>query len=135
MRTEESAAEHAAGRAASSSVADFVSPQEFGRYWKREYRNTRYFHVDRNWDDYAPAYRLGFHARDRYRGHRFDQIEGRIEAQWLRHAGASRLTWAEAREAARDAWYHVERALPIDFDTAAGPSPTATDRRSVRARR
>ena len=105
-----------AGAKAGDSVAEYVNPTEFDSYWHDEYTNRAYYDSSRSWDDYAPAYGLGYHARGAYRGRKFDDVSSDLEASWEKAKGKSRLAWNEARDAVRDGWHHVERALPGDFD-------------------
>ena len=104
------------GAKAGDSLAEFVNPTEFDDYWRKEYKNKPYYNANRKWDDYAPAYGLGYYARDRYRGNSFEDLDDKLEAAWEKAKGKSRLAWNEARDATRDGWHHVERALPGDFD-------------------
>ena len=104
------------GAKAGDAVAEFVNPTEFDDHWRNNFKSASYYNSDRNWDDYAPAYGLGYYARDSYRGNSFDDLDDKLEAAWDNTKGKSRLAWNEARDAVRDGWHHVERALPGDFD-------------------
>lgn len=104
------------GAKAGDAVAEYVNPTEFDDYWHHNYQSTDYYNKDRTWDDYAPAYGLGYYARDTYRGRRFDDLDDDLAATWEKTKDKSRLAWDEARDAVRDGWHHVERALPGDFD-------------------
>lgn len=104
------------GAKAGDSLAEFVNPTEYDDYWRKNYKNCSYYNSKYTWDDYAPAYGLGYHARDTYRGRRFDDLDNDLERTWEKAKGKSRLAWNEARDAVRDGWHHVERALPGDFD-------------------
>ncbi len=104
------------GAKAGDAIAEYVNPTEFDDYWRANYKSASYYNSDREWDDYAPAYGLGYYARDTYRGRRFDDLDDELEAKWNEIKGKSRLAWNDAREAVRDGWHHVERKLPGDFD-------------------
>ncbi|MBT8143001.1 MAG: hypothetical protein KJO88_11605, partial [Gammaproteobacteria bacterium] len=65
---------------------------------------------------YAPAYGLGYYARETYRGRKFEDIDDALEAKWDEVKGKSRLAYNDARDAVRDGWHYVERKLPGDFD-------------------
>lgn len=86
------------------------------RYWRENYASRPYVDRGAPYDTYAPAYRFGWESRDRYRGRAFDDAEQDLRRDWeTRHAGSS-LSWERAKEAVRDAWHRVERALPGDAD-------------------
>lgn len=105
-----------AGAKAGDSLAEAVNPTEFDDHWRNEYTSRPYYSDDYEWDDYAPAYGLGYHGRDRFRGDRYDDVEDRLEASWDEVKGKSRLAWNDAKDAVRDGWHDVERRLPGDFD-------------------
>ena len=104
------------GAKAGDEVAEYVNPTEYDDYWRDEHKTRNYYRSDREWNDYAPAYGLGYHARSAYRGRRFEDVEDKLEGMWDKAKTESRLKWAEARDAVRDGWHHVERKLPGDFD-------------------
>lgn len=105
------------GGLAGKEVAESVNPTLAGEdaYWRSAYTNRPGYHAGYSYDDYAPAYRLGYEGRSRYQG-AFDDIERDLAVDWERIKGKSRLTWEQAKAAARDAWHHIERALPGDAD-------------------
>ena len=73
------------------------------RYWSDAYRRTSYYDSRLAYDDYRPAYGLGYNARGANTG-TFEQAEAQLSRDWNAAKGASRLTWEQARYAARDAW-------------------------------
>lgn len=85
-------------------------------YWRENYRSRGYSDPNRTYDEYAPAYRYGSEARDRYRGRDYNEVENDLERGWDRAKGESKLGWQEAKGAVRDAWHRVERAMPGDAD-------------------
>lgn len=86
------------------------------RYWRENYASRPYAQ-GAAWDSWAPAYRFGWEARDRYSNRSFDDAESDLRRDWqARHGGSGALSWERAREAVRDAWHRVERALPGDAD-------------------
>lgn len=101
---------HAAGEAFNPSVHDI--------YWREAHTREPYYRSDYTYDDYAPGYRTGYEAANRYAGKNkaFDDVEPELRAQYERIKGKSRLAWDEARSAARAAWHRVERIMPGDFD-------------------
>ena len=96
-------------------VARAVNPAVEDRYWSGAYVNAPYYQSERTYEDYEPAYRLGYYGWSRYGG-KYDEYEGRLANEWESIKGKSRLTWDEAKQASRAAWDRVERAIPGDFD-------------------
>ncbi|HSM36031.1 MAG TPA: hypothetical protein VK837_06470 [Longimicrobiales bacterium] len=65
-----------AGAKASDEIAEAVNPTEYDAYWHREYKNADYYNADYTWDDYAPAYGLGYHGKRGFADRTFDDVEG-----------------------------------------------------------
>jgi len=105
-----------AGAKVGGSVAEAVNPTVYNDYFQSNYRSTPYYRSDREWSDYAPAYRYGYEGYKQYGGRKFDDIESDLERGWEKIKAESRLAWNEAREAVRDGWHYIERGLPGDAD-------------------
>lgn len=106
-----------AGAAAGDSVAEAVNPTTFADHWKRNYKSASYHKSDREWNDYEPAYMLGYTAHAKHRGSgKFADSQAQAKSAWEATKGKSRLAWHEAKDAVRDGWNFVERAIPGDFD-------------------
>lgn len=60
-----------------------------------------------NFDDCGPAYAFGVKARGRYPGRAFEDVESEMANDWANSRGASILSWAWAKRAARDAWNRI----------------------------
>lgn len=104
------------GAKAGDSIAEAINPTEYNQYFQNTYRNTPYYSATREWSDYEPAYKYGYDTYGQYRGKKFDEVEGDLERAWDKTRANSRLAWGEAREAVRDGWHHIERAIPGDAD-------------------
>lgn len=104
------------GAKAGDELAEWVNPTDYDDYWQAEYKKAKYYDRNREWEDYAPAYGLAYHAKARYRDRPFDDVESDLERSWETAKGRSRLEWDEARNAVRDGWHWVERKLPGDVD-------------------
>lgn len=104
------------GGLAGKGVAEAVNPTVEDGYWRDQYVREPYYQSNYTYDDYAPAYRLGYDARGRYTGKDYDSVESELEREYARTRGNSRLEWNDARSATRAAWHRVERALPGDAD-------------------
>lgn len=76
-------------------------------YWARNYWKEPYFRADYDYEDYAPAYCVGYSGCAQYGGC-FEEAEKSLCANFIRIKGDSRLTWEEAREPIRRAWARFE---------------------------
>ena len=101
-----------AGGLAGKGVAVVVNPAAEDAYWNGSYSTTPYYVAGRTFDDYAPAYRLGYTSRGRYPS--YEAAERELSNDWARVKGQSRLSWEEATHATRDAWHRGEGAMPGD---------------------
>ena len=90
-------------------------------YWQDEFGSRPYVPQGASYDDYGPAYRYGVETYPKYRDRSFDDIDSELESGWDRARGASRLTWNEARYAAKDSVERVRNALERDPAAIAGP--------------
>ncbi|WP_426189917.1 hypothetical protein [Massilia sp. DWR3-1-1] len=97
-----------AGGAAGHAAGSVVNPQEEDAYWLAAHTSAPYYSSQYSYDDYAPAYQLGYNSRGRYVGQTFDSVENTLSDDWNRSKGASRLAWYDARSAARAAWDRVD---------------------------
>jgi phage tail tape-measure protein len=104
-----------AGGAAGHGAGAMVNPAQEDAYWRNSYANEPYYTTGYTYDDYAPAYNLGYSSRGRYNSD-FDTAEPQLRNDWNNVRGNSRLSWDQARHASRAAWHRVERAIPGDAD-------------------
>lgn len=85
------------------SVLRHYSAQMEDLYWSANYWKEPYFHPDYDYEDYAPAYCVGYSGYVQYGG-RFEDAETSLCANFIRIKGDSRLGWDDAVEAVRMAW-------------------------------
>ena len=111
-----SAAGAIAGGLAGKAVAEHYDPTAEEAYWRDAYAREPYYQSGMTYDDYDPAYRLGWESRGRYSGRRFEDVETDLGRDYESRRGKSRLSWDNAKHATRSAWDRVERAVPGDFD-------------------
>lgn len=91
-----------AGGLAGKAAAEAVNPTEEDAYWRDAYQREPYYVGGRSYDQYRPAYELGWSSVGRYDGD-FDTVEPRLADDWrARHSDG--LAWDEARPATRAAW-------------------------------
>lgn len=105
-----------AGGAAGHSVAEGIDPTAEDAYWEENHHLQPYYIGEYDYNDYRPAYRMGYEGYGRRQGRSFDEAEPELSSKWEEGRGKSRLTWDHARGAVRDGWHRVERALPGDAD-------------------
>jgi hypothetical protein len=76
-------------------------------HWSGQYGSRPYAQADRGFEHYEPAYRYGTVAARRYGGREWNDVEGDLERGWDTARGTSTSTWAEMKDAVRDAWDRV----------------------------
>jgi len=92
-----------AGGLGGKAAAEGVNPTMEEAYWRENYAKETYVDAGRPYDDYAPAYELGWSGRAQ-RGADFNAVEPALATEWESRRGASSLEWAQARPAIRAAW-------------------------------
>ena len=93
-----------------------VNPTAEAAHWQQAHATQPYARSEFGYEEYAPAYQLGYNSRGRYQTQSFDTLQDEMKGEWERNRGGSRLSWDDAMPAARAAWHRVERALPGDAD-------------------
>ena len=74
-------------------------------FWRENYRREPYYERGYRFEDYLPAYRIGWEARLSCPHVRsFDEIERELERIYRRERAGSQLGWEKNRHAARAAW-------------------------------
>lgn len=88
-----------------------LSPDQARRedaYWQRTCWQERYFEDDFDYEDYAPAYCVGYAGCAQYGGE-FRDAEHCLRANWERIKGDSRLALEQALPAIRAGWQRMAR--------------------------
>jgi hypothetical protein len=88
--------------------APVINPTAEEAYWREAYRREPYYRDEFTYEDYGPAFRVGYTAPVRRPGE-FDQLEGELRKDFDQVRGRSRLRWEEAREATHAAWRRATR--------------------------
>lgn len=91
--------------ASASATSDLLSgDDEYRRHFQTAYANAGKF------EDYAQAYRYGstVAADERFRGHRWDEAEEDVHADWESRYGAA-TPWEKAKNAVRYGWERATR--------------------------
>lgn len=89
-------------------------------HWAREHSRERYFRPGLEYEDYAPAYCVGYIGFAQYGG-RFEDAERSLVANWVRIKGDSRLGLDDALLAIRAAWDRMAGPLESCVDVASAP--------------
>jgi len=92
------------------TVLSFADAQEEDHHWSNAHRRESYFQPRYDYEDYAPAYCVGYIGYAQYGG-TFEDAERSLLANWIRIKGGSRLSVEEAMPAIRAAW---DRAARMD---------------------
>ena len=112
-------------------IDGLVQPEQEDAYWQRVYWAQPYHRAECSYDDYAPAYCVGYIGYAQYGGP-FEDAEKSLCANWLRIKGDSRLGLEDAMKAIRAAWEHaaiapvmheedeIEELVPVDFVATRG---------------
>lgn len=120
---------HAAdlGTTAGAATAGTVTPGQPGvypdseaDYWRASYTADPYYESGRMFEDYSPAYELGWVSYGRYGGE-FDAADRVLGNDWDVHKGVSALSWDQARPASRAAWQRAHNAREYTTDGSASP--------------
>lgn len=90
-----------------------VRPDREDAYWQSVYWAQSYYRADLAYDDYAPAYCVGYIGYAQYGG-RFEDAEKSLCANWVRIKGDSRLDIDDAMQAIRAAWEHAAMAPVVE---------------------
>jgi hypothetical protein len=79
-------------------------------YWQQAFRREGYFSAQLDYEDYAPAYCVGYTGFAQYGGS-YEDAEKSLWANWERIKGDSRLPYEHAGLAIRAAWERL--AQPV----------------------
>ncbi|MEO5812770.1 MAG: hypothetical protein ABIU96_00045 [Rhodanobacter sp.] len=104
------------GGLAGKGIGEAVNPTAEDAYWRENHTKEPYYSAQYKYDDYSPAYRVGYKSRAQYSDRTWDEAEPELRADWERTKGTTRMNWDDAKQATRAAWHRVERALPGDAD-------------------
>ena len=100
-----------AGGLAGKAVAEKIDPTAEEAYWRESFRDQPYYRADRSYDDYGPAYELGWTSYATYGGP-FERVESRLASDWELRRGGSGLSWSDAAPATRAARERVSKPRP-----------------------
>ena len=88
-------------------AGEVVNPTLEDAHWRAAYADEPYVRPDFIFDDYAPAYRIGYLGAAKADGRTFEDAVPQLREQYERVRGRSPLDWHAAQSAARAAWDRV----------------------------
>ena len=86
-----------------------VDPAREDAYWREAHCRAQYRSPALDYEDYAPAYCVGYAGFAQYGGC-FEDAEKSLCANWVRIKGDSRLSYEQALPAIRAAWNRAAQA-------------------------
>jgi uncharacterized protein YcfJ len=91
------------GGLAGKGVAEKIDPTREDAYWRENHARQVYAN-NRPYDDFAPAYRVGYEGYAEYgvNGQTFEQSEDQLRREYEKQN--AKLAWPEVRPATRAAW-------------------------------
>ncbi len=98
-----------AGGMAGKATGALVNPEQESAYWHESFQSAPYYSAGYTYDDYGPAYELGYTSRAHHMYDSFEAVENDLASDWDSVKGKSRLSWQQARSASRAAWDKVGR--------------------------
>ena len=93
-------------------------PESEAEYWRANYADDPYVEGGRTWEDYRPAYELGWISYSAHGGE-FDAADRVLANDWEIRKGVSALSWDQARPASRAAWQRAHNAREYTTDGSA----------------
>lgn len=109
---------HAADLGTTAAAAG-THPESEVAYWHESYSSDPYFEEGHGFEDYSPAYELGWISYSTYGGE-FDAADRVLANDWEMRKGVSGLSWDQARPASRAAWQRARNAREFTTDGSAG---------------
>ena len=109
-----------------------IRPELEDAYWQSVYWAQPHYRADLSYEDYAPAYCVGYIGCAQYGGC-YEDAEKSLCANWMRIKGDSRLVLEEALQAIRAAWEHAANAqVEEEEEELASPEYVASQRQPAR---
>ncbi len=93
-------------------AGEVVNPTLEDAYWREAFAEEPYVRSDFIFEDYEPAYRIGYLGASRREGRSFEEAEPQLREQYERVRGGSPLQWHAARVPAQAAWDRVIEREP-----------------------
>ena len=88
-------------------AGEVFNPTLEDTYWRGAWADEPYARTDFLYEDYEPAYRIGYLGAARRDGRSFEEAEPQLREQYERVRAGSPLLWEAARVPAKAAWDRV----------------------------
>src|ERR1051326_6556446 len=76
-------------------------------YWRKHHASQPHASEETTFEQFAPAYRVGAEAAQKYPGKEFQEIELDVALDYEKHEVGSALPWDHVRGASKAAWAKV----------------------------
>lgn len=80
-------------------------------YWRVHFSKEAYYAAGRGYDQYRPAYELGWSAALERPDADYKDVAVQLEKQWEAHRQTSLLPWREVQDAVKEAWLHAGKKM------------------------
>jgi hypothetical protein len=98
-------------------MADTHVPKEWkdeDLYWRENYHRRPYAAAaGKAYDYYAPGYRYGYEAANRYQDRSWRDVETDLSKNWDTYEHRGHSTWEQVKDAVRDAWDRITGNRPV----------------------
>lgn len=98
-----------AGAIAGKGIAEGLDIEKEVDHWRENHHREPYYNQQHSFEDYEPAYRLGWENYSPDKD--FQTIEPSLRNQWEQTQN-SPLSWEDARSAAAASWQRIHHTLP-----------------------
>jgi hypothetical protein len=91
------------------ALGEVIDPTSEEAFWRDEHPNQAFAETDSAFEDYAPAYRVGYEGFARHSGQNrtFEEAEQELQARY--EETESKVPWEKARAASKAAWTRMHR--------------------------
>ncbi len=101
------------GAVAGRAIAAGIDPEAEDAYWHERFNKEPYYESGYAFEDYSPAYRLGWQLYSPQTT--FESAEKILSDEWAKGRGGSKLDWHQARDAAKAGWTRMESLHPRKY--------------------
>jgi hypothetical protein len=110
------------GGLAGKGIGEMIDPTREDAYW-RENHARQGWAKGRAYDEFRPAYRVGYEGYAQYGGGTFEEREAELRRRY--ESNKPKLSWDEARPATHAAWTKFDQEQPPNttVDTYGNPRP------------
>lgn len=78
-------------------------------HWRENYKFQPYYNSNLSYQDYQPAYRLGYEGFAEHQDKHYVEVEPELRRRYEDGYDSNGLAWDQARHAARDAWNRAKQ--------------------------